>query len=156
MYSAWDRRCLTGGVTPFGDPRMSLFSSNPWLIAGNHVLHRLSVPRHPPHALNSLVKNHDHEIHRNEHRGEIPWYRSFVILVFRLTLHSTVKDRAPGPGGGAKIVCGRRPRGAAGKNPVGGDERDRTVGLRLAKPALSQLSYIPRRRRVYAMPRSVV
>ena len=26
---------------------------------------------------------------------------------------------------------------------VGGDERDRTVDLRLAKPALSQLSYIP-------------
>ena len=27
----------------------------------------------------------------------------------------------------------------------GGDERDRTVDLRLAKPALSQLSYIPRK-----------
>lgn len=34
----------------------TLASSKPWLIAGSYVLHRLSVPRHPPHALNSLVK----------------------------------------------------------------------------------------------------
>ena len=34
----------------------SLLSSKPWLIAGSYVLHRLSVPRHPPHALSSLVK----------------------------------------------------------------------------------------------------
>jgi hypothetical protein len=30
--------------------------SNPWLFAECYVLHRLSVPRHPPHALTSLVK----------------------------------------------------------------------------------------------------
>jgi hypothetical protein len=30
----------------------------------------------------------------------------------------------------------------------GGDEGARTLGLRLAKPALSQLSYVPVRRRV--------
>ncbi len=29
------------------------------------------------------------------------------------------------------------------KAPIGGAERDRTVDLRLAKPALSQLSYSP-------------
>jgi hypothetical protein len=33
-----------------------LASSKPWLIAGSYVLLRLSVPRHPPHALTSLVK----------------------------------------------------------------------------------------------------
>ena len=28
---------------------------SPWLIAVNHVLHRLLVPRHPPYALSSLI-----------------------------------------------------------------------------------------------------
>ncbi len=32
-------------------------STYPALIAGNHVLHRLSVPRHPPCALSNLTKN---------------------------------------------------------------------------------------------------
>ena len=30
---------------------------SPGLIAAYHVLHRLSVPRHSPHALKSLIKN---------------------------------------------------------------------------------------------------
>ena len=29
--------------------------SSPWLFAAYHVLHRLSVPRHPPYALYSLT-----------------------------------------------------------------------------------------------------
>ena len=29
--------------------------SSPWLFAAYHVLHRLSVPRHPPYALSSLT-----------------------------------------------------------------------------------------------------
>ncbi len=33
----------------------SLVSGSPWLIAATHVLHRLLEPRHPPHALSSLV-----------------------------------------------------------------------------------------------------
>jgi hypothetical protein len=33
----------------------TLVCSSPWLIAANHVLHRLLVPRHPPNALTSLT-----------------------------------------------------------------------------------------------------
>lgn len=33
----------------------SLVTSSPELIAGSHVFHRLLTPRHPPHALNSLI-----------------------------------------------------------------------------------------------------
>ena len=33
----------------------SLVASSPGLIAGSHVFHRLSTPRHPPYALSSLV-----------------------------------------------------------------------------------------------------
>jgi len=29
--------------------------TSPWLIAADHVLHRLSAPRHPPHTLRSLT-----------------------------------------------------------------------------------------------------
>ena len=35
----------------------TLTSSSPWLIAGSHVLHRLSVPRHSPCALSSLTSS---------------------------------------------------------------------------------------------------
>ena len=31
-------------------------SASPTLIAGNHVLHRLLVPRHPPYALCNLTE----------------------------------------------------------------------------------------------------
>src|SRR5512145_2215837 len=33
----------------------SLVGGSPWLIAATHVLLRLVEPRHPPHALSSLV-----------------------------------------------------------------------------------------------------
>ena len=33
----------------------SLVGSSPWLFAATHVLRRLLEPRHPPHALSSLV-----------------------------------------------------------------------------------------------------
>ena len=51
-----------------------------------------------------------------------------------LPLHSTVKDR-----------CGLRREKPVRVHPAraGGDDRDRTGDLRLAKPALSRLSYIP-------------
>jgi hypothetical protein len=35
-----------------------LVRSSPYLIAAYHVLHRLSVPRHPPNALKSLDHSH--------------------------------------------------------------------------------------------------
>ena len=36
-------------------PDQRLFASSPELIAGYHVLHRLSMPRHPPYTLSSLT-----------------------------------------------------------------------------------------------------
>jgi hypothetical protein len=33
----------------------SLVTNSPGLIAGSHVFHRLLTPRHPPHALSSLI-----------------------------------------------------------------------------------------------------
>ena len=49
------------GMTLRGFPHSEITGSmpaysSPMLIAVSHVLHRLSVPRHPPRALNSLTK----------------------------------------------------------------------------------------------------
>ena len=41
---------------PIRRSTVTLASSQPWLIAGSHVLHRLLVPRHSPHTLSSLAK----------------------------------------------------------------------------------------------------
>ena len=51
---------VTGALPPVGfpirkSPGQSLFSGSPKLIAAYHVLHRLSLPRHPPYALSSLT-----------------------------------------------------------------------------------------------------
>jgi hypothetical protein len=41
-------------------PDQRSFASFPELIAGYNVLHRLSMPRHPPHTLKSLTTFIDH------------------------------------------------------------------------------------------------
>ena len=42
---------LNGRVAPFGNLGILACSNSPKLIAANHVLLRLLVPRHPPYAL---------------------------------------------------------------------------------------------------------
>ena len=49
-----------GVLPPAGFPirtstDQNLVSGSPWLFAATHVLRRLLEPRHPPHALSSLV-----------------------------------------------------------------------------------------------------
>ena len=49
-------------MTPAGLPHSEIPGSrvvctSPGLIAAYHVLHRLPMPRHPPHALTSLTKS---------------------------------------------------------------------------------------------------
>ena len=51
---------LDVGIAPDGLPHSEIHGSgdicsSPWLFAAYHVLHRLSVPRHPPCALYSLT-----------------------------------------------------------------------------------------------------
>ena len=47
---------MTSDRFPHSDIHGSqLACSSPWLFAAYHVLHRLSVPRHPPYALNILT-----------------------------------------------------------------------------------------------------
>src|SRR5215212_902089 len=53
MYSARDT--LSGGLPHSEIPGSTIARISPGLFAACHVLHRLSVPRHPPDALNSRL-----------------------------------------------------------------------------------------------------
>jgi hypothetical protein len=55
-------------------------SALPTLIAGNRVLHRLLVPRHPPYALSNLTKN-------------LCWYTDTSSLITRQRCIIRISDR---------------------------------------------------------------
>jgi|SRR5512134_2072356 hypothetical protein len=124
----------------------SLVGGSPWLFAATHVLHRLSEPRHPPHALSSLVTLNSG-------------------LPSRWLERQSVQGRDPNP---SEIRSSRRPRcydallpfvfGCQSASPAedctavrdtssrmktGGADRNRTDDIQLAKLALYQLSYSP-------------
>src|SRR5437867_1165938 len=131
-------------MTPAGFPHSDIPGSkpvcgSPRLIAAYHVLRRLLVPRHPPCALSSLtgiftkvlqlcLPSVSYSIVKELARRASVAMRESILRVARKYLYK-------GP---------PRHRGAT---PLisGGDSGARTRSLRLAKPALSQLSYIPAR-----------
>src|SRR6516162_9060207 len=69
MDSAWDT--LTGGLPHSEIPGSTIARLSPGLFAACHVLHRLSVPRHPPDALLMRLsatpsgKKHRHRIRQS-------------------------------------------------------------------------------------------
>jgi len=134
-------------MTPAGFPHSDIPGSkpvcgSPRLIAAYHVLHRLLVPRHPPCALSSLTgisKVHSLCITQ---RLVFDCQRAFVARLRRAI--------APPPADSGLIKNAIQdlswPVRAKANRPSlesGGDSGARTRSLRLAKPALSQLSYIP-------------
>jgi hypothetical protein len=100
-------------------PDQSLFNDSPGLIAAGHVLHRLSAPRHPLHALSNLTIKF----------GQDKTCRNSIVKdrIYRPPPETPEDDRV-------MIMPVKR---------FGGADRDRTGDLRLAKPALSRLSYSP-------------
>jgi hypothetical protein len=75
--AAYGFNCRWFRITGTGFPHSEISGSTlarsyPELIAVCHVLHRLSVPRHPPHALSSLAektsrKNNPGTVHRRRY-----------------------------------------------------------------------------------------
>ena len=101
----------------------SLVSSSPKLIAACYVLHRRSAPRHPPLTLSSLTTQ----------------TRNTCVFSFGLTLLSCQRTHSR-----SRRTSARLDREASrGPTRVGGADRTRTDDLRLARAALSQLSYCP-------------
>ena len=130
-------------MTPAGFPHSDIPGSksvcdSPRLIAAYHVLHRLLVPRHPPCALSSLTGN-----------------TKVLHLWLTHVSYSVVKEQSRRAWrrvrlrewSSSDIRASRTPYGPPRTQRVslesGGDSGARTRSLRLAKPALSQLSYIP-------------
>ena len=103
-------------------PDQSLFSDSPELIAASHALHRLPAPRHPPCALSNLTIKFSQD---KKNAAKFDCQRSESCL-----------SNHPNLGGISLPGCS--PDGESG-----GAGRNRTGDLRLAKPALSQLSYSP-------------
>src|SRR5262245_4499520 len=120
-------------MTPAGFPHSDIPGSktvcvSPRLIAAYHVLHRLLVPRHPPCTLSSLTG-----------------FSKVLQLCIPSVSYSIVNERprrtsvACTDRAGAKVVLSMDPTDPSSLDS-GGDSGARTRSLRLAKPALSQLS----------------
>ena len=142
-------------MTPAGFPHSDIPGSTricryPRLFAAYHVLHRLLVPRHPPCALSSLTGH--------------PFGACSLVTRFSYSVVNdpartssvrelatrTRRDHRAIPGGARRDSCQRRSAGEpsgpfSSRRRDGGDSGNRTRNLRLAKPALCQLSYIPGR-----------
>ena len=133
-------------MTPAGFPHSDIPGSkpvcgSPRLIAAYHVLHRLLVPRHPPCALSSLTG-----ISLRCFTVHYPASRIRLSKSVR-DAHGVASDRDRDShrvrSARAISLYGRRERRSGPSLASGGDSGARTRSLRLAKPALSQLSYIP-------------
>ena len=99
-------------------PDQSLLNGSPELFAAGHVLRRLPAPRHPPYALNNLTIKFSQDKKCR--------YSIVKELIYRPPPETPGDDRI--------FIPAER---------IGGADRDRTGDLRLAKPALSRLSYSP-------------
>jgi hypothetical protein len=123
-------------------PDQSLFSDSPGLNAAGHVLHRLPAPRHPLYALSNLTIKFSQDKkcrYFNCQRTQTPIpdtgdraMRKTPPPKGRRNRHTWLATAGPG-----------RPPWPQGREKNGGADRNRTGDLRLAKPALSQLSYSP-------------
>ena len=106
---------ITAGGLPHSDIHGSKVAcTSPWLFAAYHVLHRSPVPRHPSRALSSLTYK---SIPPTTLRYQQPIRISHTYSLF------------------TALYCQR--------SFLCGANRARTDNLRLARAALSQLSYSP-------------
>jgi hypothetical protein len=125
----------------------SLVSGSPWLIAATHVLRRLLEPRHPPHALSSLVtlnsglpssRSSGNRIRgRDPNPSEIRTREDLAVRCSSYPSYSVVRVLRP------PTKCARRRRDTSSRLGLGGADRSRTDDIQLAKLALYQLSYSP-------------
>ena len=123
----------------------TLVRSYPELFAAIHVLLRLSTPRHPPCALSSLTV---------PLRYVSSSYASLELRTTRTSFQASnwtihywnyahVLLESPHGVLVLSIQLSRNRRTLSRGLEICGADRDRTDDLRLAKPALSQLSYSP-------------
>ena len=139
-------------MTPAGFPHSDIPGSKcichfPRLIAAYHVLHRLLVPRHPPCALSNLTGHPSVLAFATYPFSPIRLSKTRLDLSRSRCMQHRFECCMRSSGGDDHSSCRRSRAGDEDRSHslllAGGDSGDRTRNLRLAKPALSQLSYIP-------------
>ena len=108
-------------------PAQSLFDGSPRLIAAYHVLLRLLVPRYPSYSLSSLT------VKSNPSLCSYQRAKRFTSFIIGKSCYPSLQKTNHQPPKLRPMLLYR----------IGGDEQIRTADLRLAKAALSHLSYIP-------------
>src|SRR3954447_12507028 len=94
---AWTRNSVIGSGFPHSDIRGSkLLRSSSRLFAAQHVLHRLSAPRHPPNALSSLDRSHYQCPFRTRQHGSGAGLLR-AAPAWSLIRKTSLQDRTDGP-----------------------------------------------------------
>lgn len=152
MYSSRNYWSLSSRVSPFGYPRINLLPTSRGFsqVATSFFASQCQGIRRTP--LLAWSKNFQKHTHRSEHGLGQVFIDTLVevILCFKLPCIQLSKIDAAcdllyreNLSRVRSFRYGSRKEPTLSTIPVGGDDRDRTDDLRLAKPALSQLSYIP-------------
>ena len=150
MNSACDDLALPRPGCPIRKPPdQSLLSGSPEHIAASHVLLRLLAPRHSPCALSSLTMlatAHPAGSWMDRRNTQVSYH---ALALFKITV-SIFKDRHEPrrPANRCNAIPDHAERHERASQCDHGADGDRTHDLRLAKPALSQLSYSPPPRQV--------
>ena len=160
MDSAPDDRALPRPGFPIRrSPDQRPLSGSPKLIAASHVLPRLLAPRHPPCALSSLTMLADRHPLEKRMSDRNAWQSHHALALAHCLPVQIVKDQQASCTTDPQdaSTCGPRrslrAQSHAGHRPSHGADGDRTHDLRLAKPALSRLSYSPDSHAQGASPR---
>ena len=106
---------------------------SPKLFAAYRVLRRLSAPRHPPCTLSSLTKLNLSAL-----------FRRILSPLTRFSCQRAQRATKAAPKSGRPDDPPRKANARKNQCRPGGADRARTDDLRLARAALSQLSYSPR------------
>jgi hypothetical protein len=153
MYSARDQQVVPARLPDSEICGSTVASTSPQLFAAVHVLHRLSTPRHPPRALSSFSLFPKARIDDSRSGFVARGARSRCSPRLPTVICGIYKSRHVKRDAlcflGVLFDCQRTSwllrcaRARLRARNFGGADRDRTDDLRLAKPALSQLSYSP-------------
>ena len=140
-----------GGMNLHGLPHSEIpgsmpVSGSPRLFAAIHVLHRLSTPRHPSHALTSLTITVSSLKEAPALVDKPPGPRIWSEFKTRTGTVSVLytHDSFGHPNASSSFLpIFKEPTAKSFKHALHGADRARTDDIQLAKLALSQLSYSP-------------
>ena len=141
MYSVHSDKALPLPGFPIRkSPDQSLFNDSPKLIAVYRVLHRLSLPRHPPYALSSLTIKKIVNQSILPVRTQISRFSCLLQILYAIVKEHYYRFEVRGL---RFEVLSSFLSSRSSRLSFGGGERVRTDDPLRARQVLSQLSYTP-------------